>query len=69
MLRVVEKRTKENEELRTTLDELPRRGPLKMSHEGLEAEGRSAFGGTESRGMTADGPKWCRTAKRPDARS
>jgi len=38
MLRVVEKPTKENEELRTTLDELLRRGALKMLHEALEAE-------------------------------
>jgi transposase-like protein len=38
MLRVVEKPTKENEELRTTLDELLRRGALKMLHETLEAE-------------------------------
>lgn len=38
MLRVVEKPTKENEELRTTLDELLRHGALKMLHEALEAE-------------------------------
>ncbi|HXF47508.1 MAG TPA: IS256 family transposase [Burkholderiaceae bacterium] len=38
MLRVVEKPTKENEELRTTLDELLQRGALKMLHEALEAE-------------------------------
>jgi hypothetical protein len=38
MLRVVEKPTKENEELRTTLDELLQRGALKMLHETLEAE-------------------------------
>jgi transposase-like protein len=38
MLRVVEKPTKENEELRITLDELLRRGALKMLHEALEAE-------------------------------
>ncbi len=38
MLRVVEKPTKENEELRGTLDELLRRGALKMLHEALEAE-------------------------------
>ena len=38
MLRVVEKPTKENAELRTTLDELLRRGALKMLHEALEAE-------------------------------
>jgi transposase-like protein len=38
MLRVVEKSTKENEELRTTLDELLQRGALKMLHEALEAE-------------------------------
>jgi putative transposase len=38
MLRVVEKPTKKNEELRTTLDELLQRGALKMLHEALEAE-------------------------------
>src|SRR5215510_3537764 len=38
MLRVVEKPTNENEELRTTLDELLQRGALKMLHEALEAE-------------------------------
>ncbi len=38
MLRVVEKPTKANEELRTTLDELLQRGALKMLHEALEAE-------------------------------
>jgi putative transposase len=38
MLRVVEKPTKENEELRTTLDELLQRGALKMLHEALAAE-------------------------------
>ncbi len=38
MLRVVEKPSKENGELRTTLDELLRRGALKMLHEALEAE-------------------------------
>ncbi len=38
MLRVVEKPTKGNEELRTTLDELLQRGALKMLHEALEAE-------------------------------
>jgi transposase-like protein len=38
MLRVVEKPSKENEELRTTLDELLQRGALKMLHEALEAE-------------------------------
>ena len=38
MLRVVEKPTKENEELRATLDELLQRGALKMLHETLEAE-------------------------------
>ena len=38
MLRVVEKPTKENEELRTTLDELLQRGALKMLQEALEAE-------------------------------
>jgi transposase-like protein len=38
MLRVVEKRTQENEELGTTLDELLQRGALKMLHEALEAE-------------------------------
>lgn len=38
MLRVVEKPTKENEDLRTTLDELLQRGALKMLHEALEAE-------------------------------
>jgi len=38
MLRVVEKPTKENEELRTTLDELLQRGALKMLHEALETE-------------------------------
>jgi transposase-like protein len=38
MLRVVEKPTKENEDLRTTLDELLRLGALKMLHEALEAE-------------------------------
>ena len=38
MLRVVEKPTKENAELRTTLDELLQRGALKMLHEALEAE-------------------------------
>jgi transposase-like protein len=38
MLRVVEKPTKENEELQTTLDELLQRGALKMLHEALEAE-------------------------------
>lgn len=38
MLRVVEKPTKENEELRTTLDEVLQRGALKMLHEALEAE-------------------------------
>jgi hypothetical protein len=37
-LRVVEKPTKENEELRTTLDELLQRGALKMLREALEAE-------------------------------
>ncbi len=38
MLRVVEKPTKENEELQTTLDEVLRRGALKMLHDALEAE-------------------------------
>jgi transposase-like protein len=38
MLRVVEKPTKENEDLRTTLDEFLRLGALKMLHEALEAE-------------------------------
>jgi transposase-like protein len=38
MLSVVEKPTKENEELRTTLDELLQRGALKMLHAALEAE-------------------------------
>ena len=38
MLRVVEKPTKENEELRTTLDELLQRGALKALHEALEAD-------------------------------
>jgi transposase-like protein len=38
MLRVVEKPTKENEGLRTTLDELLQRDALKMLHEALEAE-------------------------------
>ncbi|HET9889551.1 MAG TPA: IS256 family transposase [Mycobacterium sp.] len=38
MLRVVEKPTKENEELRTTLDEVLQRGALRMLHETLEAE-------------------------------
>jgi len=38
MLRVVEKPTKENEELRATLDEVLQRGALKMLHETLEAE-------------------------------
>ena len=38
MLRVVEKPTKENEELRITLDEVLQRGALKMLHETLEAE-------------------------------
>jgi transposase-like protein len=38
MLRVIEKPTKENEDLRTTLDELLRLGALKMLHEALEAE-------------------------------
>jgi transposase-like protein len=38
MLRVVEKPTKENEELRSTLDELLQRGALRMLHEALEAE-------------------------------
>jgi transposase-like protein len=38
MLRVVEKPTKENEELRTTLDGLLQRGALKRLHEALEAE-------------------------------
>lgn len=38
MLRVVEKPTKENEELRTTLDEVLQCGALKMLHEALEAE-------------------------------
>jgi len=38
MLRVVEKPSKENEELRTTLDEVLQRGALKMLHETLEAE-------------------------------
>jgi len=38
MVRVVEKPTKTNEELRTTLDELLQRGALRMLHEALEAE-------------------------------
>ena len=38
MLRVVEKPTKENEELRTALEEILQRGALKMLHEALEAE-------------------------------
>lgn len=38
MLRVVEKPTKENEELRATLDDVLQRGALKMLHEALEAE-------------------------------
>lgn len=38
MLRVVEKPTKANAELRTTLDELLQQGALKMLHEALEAE-------------------------------
>lgn len=38
MLTVVERPTKANEELRTTLDELLQRGALRMLHEALEAE-------------------------------
>jgi putative transposase len=38
MLRVAERPTKENEELRITLDELLQRGALKMLQEALEAE-------------------------------
>jgi putative transposase len=38
MLRVVEKPSEENRELRTTWDELLQRGALKMLHEALEAE-------------------------------
>ena len=38
MLRVVEKPTKENEELRVILDDVLQRGALKMLHETLEAE-------------------------------
>ncbi len=38
MLRVVEKPTEENQELRTTLDELLQRGALQMLHQALEAE-------------------------------
>src|SRR5262245_39629791 len=38
MLRVVEKPTKENDELRTTLDELLQCGALRMLHDALEAE-------------------------------
>ena len=38
MLRVVEKPAEENQELRTTWDEVLQRGALKMLHEGLEAE-------------------------------
>jgi len=38
MLRVVEKPSEENQELRTTLDELLQRGALKMLQEALEAE-------------------------------
>ena len=38
MLSVVEKPSKENEELRSTLDEVLQRGALKMLQEALEAE-------------------------------
>ena len=38
MLRVVEKPSKENQELRETLDDVLQRGALKMLHEALEAE-------------------------------
>lgn len=38
MLRVIEKPTKENEELRATLDEILQHGALKMLREALEAE-------------------------------
>jgi transposase-like protein len=38
MLRVIEKPTKANEELRTTLDELLQQGALRILHEALEAE-------------------------------
>ena len=38
MLRVVEKPSKENEELRETLDEVLQRGALKMLQQVLEAE-------------------------------
>jgi hypothetical protein len=38
MLRVIEKPTKENEELLTMLDELLQRGALKMLHEALQVE-------------------------------
>jgi hypothetical protein len=38
MLRVVEKPSEENQELRSTLDEVLQRGALKMLHHALEAE-------------------------------
>ena len=38
MLRVVEKPSEENEDLRTTLDEFLRRGALRMLQHALEAE-------------------------------
>jgi hypothetical protein len=60
VLRVVEKPTKENEELRTTLDEVLQRGALKMLHEALEAQSMITSGGTARRAMTAGGRKWSR---------
>jgi hypothetical protein len=65
MLRVVEKPTKENEELRTTLDELLQRGALKMLHEALEAKSMSTSGGTATRAMSGGGRKWFGTARAP----
>ena len=63
MLRVVETPTKENEELRTTLEELLQRGALKMLHEALEAEVDQYV--RRHREMRDEGGrKWSGTARR-----
>ena len=55
MLRVVEKPSEENRELRTTLDEVLQRGALKMLQEALEAEVEQYITRHRRRGMNAAG--------------
>jgi hypothetical protein len=64
MLRVVEKPTKEHEELRITLDEFLQRGALKMLHEALEAEVDQYVRRHRDAAMSVDGRTWSATARR-----